>query len=77
MKKIFKIKSSELKRAESYLKEINAIEPEIKKLTDEELKAKTEEFKERLRKDDRMEKITVEAFAVAREACFRVLGKRP
>ncbi|NQZ29478.1 MAG: preprotein translocase subunit SecA [Mycoplasmatales bacterium] len=77
MKKIFKIKSSELKRAESYLKEINALEPEMKKLTDEELKAKTEEFKERLRKDDRMEKITVEAFAVAREACFRVLGKRP
>ncbi|TCG11154.1 preprotein translocase subunit SecA [Mycoplasma todarodis] len=77
MKKIFKIKSSELKRAESYLKDINALEPEIKKLTDEELREKTEEFKERLNKDDRMEKITVEAFAVAREACFRVLGKRP
>ncbi len=82
MKKLFnikniKIKPIELKRAEAYLKQINAIEPEIKKLTDKELKVKTQEFRERLKTDDRLEKLTVEAFAVAREACTRVLGKRP
>ncbi|CAM9100656.1 preprotein translocase subunit SecA [Mycoplasma marinum] len=77
MKKIFKIKSAELKRAESLLKEINLIEPEIKKLTEEELKAKTGEFKERLEKGETLEDITVEAFAVSREATVRVLKKRP
>ena len=46
-------------------------------LTDKELKAKTKEFKERLQNGETLEDIKVEAFAVAREAAFRVIGEKP
>ena len=48
-----------------------------KKLSDEELKHKTVEFKERLKNGETLEDIKVEAFATAREACARVIGERP
>ena len=53
------------------------VEDEYKKLTDEELKAKTPEFKQRLEKGETLDDIMVEAFATAREAASRVLGLTP
>lgn len=56
---------------------INKLEPAIQKLTDAELAQKTEEFRVRYAKGETLEKLLPEAFAVAREASFRVLGQRP
>ena len=56
---------------------INKLEPAIQKLTDAELAQKTEEFRARYAKGETLEKLLLEAFAVAREASFRVLGQRP
>ena len=55
---------------------INGLEPEMEKLSDEELKAKTEEFKKRLEKGEKEDDMLPEAFAVVREAVKRVDGKR-
>lgn len=55
---------------------INALEPEYAALSDEALKAKTDEFKARLAKGETLEDLQVEAFAVVREASKRVLGMR-
>jgi len=68
-----------LKRLRKRIKEINALEPEMEKLSDSKLKAKTAEFKERLNKEDSKETLDTimpEAFAVVREAAKRVLGQR-
>ena len=59
------------------LRKINKMEKKIHKLSDEELQHKTEEFKARLAKGAKLNSLLVEAFAVSREACKRVLGKRP
>ena len=56
---------------------INKLEPAIQKLTDAELAQKTAEFRARYAKGETLEKLLPEAFAVAREASFRVLGQRP
>ena len=55
---------------------INALEPEFEKLDDAALRAKTDEFKERLAKGDTLDKLLPEAFAVVREGAKRVLGMR-
>ena len=55
---------------------IDALEPEMQKLSDEELKEKTKEFKERLAKGETLDDLLPEAFAVVREAAVRVLGMR-
>ncbi|MCQ2749833.1 MAG: preprotein translocase subunit SecA, partial [Clostridia bacterium] len=55
---------------------IDALEPEIQKLSDKELRAKTDEFKERLAKGETLDDIMCEAFAVVREASLRTIGKR-
>ncbi|PHQ81560.1 MAG: preprotein translocase subunit SecA [Coxiella sp. (in: Bacteria)] len=55
---------------------INALEPETQALTDEALKAKTPEFKERLANGETLDNILPEAFAVVREASIRTLGMR-
>ena len=67
----------EIKKIKHYVDDINALEPEIEKLTDGELKAKTAEFKERLANGETLDDILVEAFAVVREGSKRVFGKRP
>lgn len=67
----------EIKKIRHYVDEINALEPEIQKLTDEELRNKTNEFRERLKNGQTLNDILVEAFAVVREASVRVFGKRP
>lgn len=56
--------------------EINALEPDIQKLSDDQLKAKTQEFKERLAKGETIDDLLPEAFAVVREASVRTTGLR-
>ena len=56
--------------------EINKLEPEMTKLTDEELRGKTAEFRDRLSKGEDLQHLLPEAFAVVREASRRVLGMR-
>ncbi|MEK7629344.1 MAG: preprotein translocase subunit SecA [Patescibacteria group bacterium] len=65
-----------LKRAFKVVGEINKLEPEYKKLSNEELKNKTQEFKQRLAKGETLNQILPEAFAACREASVRTLGQR-
>ena len=67
----------ELKRLSFILDEINALEPAMMSASDEELKAKTPYFKEKLQKGAELDDILVEAFAVAREAARRTVQMRP
>lgn len=55
---------------------INALEPEFEPLTDEQLRAKTDEFRSRLEKGETLDDIKYEAFATVREAAKRTLGQR-
>ncbi|AEH45153.1 preprotein translocase, SecA subunit [Thermodesulfatator indicus DSM 15286] len=66
----------EIKRLKPIVAKINALEPQIQKLSDAELKAKTQEFKERLDRGESLDSLLPEAFAVVREASRRVLGMR-
>ncbi len=66
----------ELKRIMPLVDKIEALEPEMEALSDEQLKAKTPEFKERLEQGETLDDLLVEAFAVVREASKRVLGMR-
>ncbi|MFC1566917.1 preprotein translocase subunit SecA, partial [bacterium] len=61
---------------EPFVQSVNDLEPEIKKLTDEELKFKTEEFKNRLANGETLDNIAKEAFAVVREVSWRTIGMR-
>ena len=75
--KIFKSYSEkEVKRVMPIVEKINSLEPQIKELTDEQLKNKTNEFKEQLKQGKTLDDILPEAFAVVREASRRVLGMR-
>src|SRR5918998_367983 len=56
---------------------VTALEPEVEKLSDEELRAKTDEFRGRLAEGETLDGILPEAFAVVREASKRTLGMRP
>ena len=66
----------EVKRLKPDIQKINDLEEAMQKLSDEELKAKTFEFRERLSKGETLEDILPEAFAVVREASVRVFDKR-
>ena len=66
----------ELKRIMPIVESIEAMEPEIRALTDAQLRAKTDEFKERLANGETLDDILPEAFAVVREAADRVIGER-
>ncbi|HBN21801.1 MAG TPA: preprotein translocase subunit SecA, partial [Holosporales bacterium] len=66
-----------LKKLEPLVARINALEPAIEKLSEEALKAKTDEFKERLSKGETLDDLLPEAFAVVREGSRRALGLRP
>ena len=75
--KLFKSYSDkEVKRLQPIVKKINSYEDEYKELSDDELKAKTQEFKDRLNDGETLDDILPEAFAVVREASKRVLGMR-
>lgn len=65
-----------LRRMRKAVSLINAMEPEMEKLSDDELKAKTNEFRARIEKGESVESLIPEAFAVVREASKRVFGMR-
>ncbi|MDB5937294.1 MAG: preprotein translocase subunit SecA, partial [Massilia sp.] len=65
-----------LKQYQKTVREINALEPQIEKLSDAELQAKTPEFKDRVAKGETLDDLLPEAFAVCREAARRVLKMR-
>ena len=67
---------NELKRIYPIVDHIEALEPEFQKLSDEELRGKTAEFKERLAKGETLDDLLPEAFATVREAASRTLGMR-
>ncbi|MDR5172383.1 preprotein translocase subunit SecA [Methylobacillus flagellatus] len=76
-KKIFGSRNERLvKQYAQNVKAINALEPSMQALTDEQLKAKTEEFKQRYQQGESLEKLLPEAFAVVREGGRRVLNMR-
>ncbi len=77
LRKIFDTEYKELKKFEKIADQIVALDEDMSKLSDEELKAKTEEFKDRLAKGETLDDLIVPAFAVAREAAFRVIGEKP
>ena len=66
----------ELKRIQPYVEQVNALEEDTQKLSDEQLKAKTPEFKERLKNGETLEELLPESFAVCREASCRTLQMR-
>ena len=77
LKKIVGTKNDrELKRLDNYVREINALEPDTQKLSDDELKNKTQEFKNRLNQGESLEDILPETFAVVREVGKRTLNMR-
>ena len=75
IKKLFDHEYKELEKFTKIADEVLALDEEMTKKTDEELKQKTIEFKERLQNGETLEDIKVEAFAVVREAAYRVIGE--
>ena len=75
--KIFGTHSShELKKIYPIADKVDALEEQFKKLTDDELRAKTDEFKQRYQNGETLDQLLPEAFATCREAAWRVLGMR-
>ena len=66
-----------LRRMRPVVEKINALEPAFEKLTDGELKAKTDEFRGRVKDGEKLDALLPEAFAAVREAAKRALGLRP
>src|SRR5512138_2454053 len=78
LKKLFGSQNERnLKRLAPIVDEINQFEPSMRALSDDALRAKTAEFRERLEKGEELDDLLPEAFAVVREASVRVLGMRP
>ncbi len=77
LKKLVDTEYKELKRFNKIADEIEALEEEYSKMSDEELKGKTAIFKERLANGETLEDIKVEAFATAREVAYRKIGEKP
>ncbi len=76
-RKLIDSEYKELKKFEKIANEIVEKEDSLTKLSDEELKNKTKEFKERLANGESLNDLVVDAFAVVREADYRVLGEKP
>ena len=76
-KSLFDYETKELKRINKLVDSIEALDEEMQKLKDEDFKVKTEEFKKRISDGETLDDILPEAFALAREACFRALGEKP
>ena len=78
LKRLFGDSSTkELKKIEPLVKAVEALEDQYSALSDEALKAKTQEFKDRYQKGETLEDLLPEAFAACREAAWRVLGMKP
>ena len=76
-KKLFNHEYKQLELFKKQADKVIALEDEMSKLSDEELKGKTEEFKNRLKNGETLEDILVEAFATVREAAYRVNNEKP
>ena len=76
-RKLIDSEYKELKKFEKQAEKIDALSDEMEALSDEELIAKTEEFKKELENGKTLEDILIPAFAVVREAAFRVIGEKP
>ena len=76
-KSIFDYETKELKKIDKLVDAIEALDLDMQKLKDKDFRAKTDEFKSRLEKGETLDDILVEAFALAREACYRALGEKP
>jgi len=76
-KKVFDSNKRQVNRLEKIAERVDALGPEMAKLSDEELREKTEEFKARYRNGESLDDLLVEAFAVVREGAKRVLGMYP
>ncbi|MCE5315099.1 MAG: SEC-C metal-binding domain-containing protein [Armatimonadota bacterium] len=74
--KLFSANEREIKKFRKVATQITALEPSIKALTDEQLRAKTDEFRQRIADGAEVDDLLVEAFAVVREAGIRTLGMR-
>ncbi len=77
LKKLLDSEYKELKRFDKLADEIISLEDTMANLKDEDFKNKTNEFKKRLSKGETLDDILVQAFALAREACFRGIGEKP
>ena len=76
-KKLFDNEYKELERFKGIADQIEALDEEVSKLSDSELKEYTKIFKKRLADGETLDDILVEAFAVCREAAYRTLGMKP
>jgi preprotein translocase subunit SecA len=76
-KKVFDPNKRQVNRLEKIAEQVDALGPQMEKLTDEELRQKTEEFKARYQNGESLDDLLVEAFAVVREGAKRVLGMYP
>ena len=74
--KLLDLNAREVDRLKKIVEKINSFEPKTKKLKDKDFAKKTEEFKKRLEKGETLEDLLPEAYALAREASYRVLGMR-
>ena len=77
LKKLLDSEYKELKRFDKLADEIISLEDSMANLKDEDFKNETNEFKERLSKGETLDDILVQAFALAREACYRGIGEKP
>ena len=76
-RKIFGSRNERLvKQMRNIVAKVNQLEPDVQQLTDEQLKAKTDEFKQRLEQGEKLDSLIPEVFAIVREASQRVLGMR-
>lgn len=75
-KKLFDVNSKNISRYQIIVQKINALEDSVKNLSDDDLKEKTIEFKNRIKKGETLNDILPEAFAVVRECSFRVIKQR-
>src|SRR5579884_1440976 len=76
LKTLFDANEREVSRLQRTVERVNALEPQIAALSDEELAAKTPEFKERFERGQTLDELMAEAFAVVREAAKRTVGMR-
>ena len=76
-KKLFDQDYKKLKEFGVYADKIEELDEQMQALSDYELRAKTDEFRKRLEEGEELDNLLVEAFAVAREAAFRVIGEKP
>jgi len=75
--KIFGDNEREIKRYLPLVEQVNALEPDFEALSDDELRAKTDEFRQRLQDGETVDDLLPEAFAAVREAARRQVGQRP